>query len=190
MAAEKHKLHPEQWADSYADYMFHYTNSRINDNEMAKDLVQETFFAALKAMPNFRGDSNEKTWLTSILKRKIIDHYRKKNSTKGKAEIHMSFYEDGQKKGDWLEEQVPQEWSNTAEKAIENEELKSVLELCIDHLPDKYNVVFTMKTIDNIDSEEICKELEISSSNLWVMIHRARTQLRKCLEENWFISGR
>lgn len=186
MATLKHQLHPEKWADSYADYMFYYANSRINDYEMAKDLVQETFLAALNAMSNYRGDSNEKTWLTSILKRKIIDHYRKKNSTKGRAEIHMSFYEEGDNKGDWLEERVPQEWGNNAEKSIENEELKSVLELCIDALPEKYQSVFTMKTINNIDTEEVCKELEISSSNLWVMIHRARTQLRRCLEENWF----
>ena len=61
--------------------MFHYTNIRISDYEMAKDLVQETFLAALGAMANYRGDSNEKTWFTAILKRKIIDHYRKKNST-------------------------------------------------------------------------------------------------------------
>jgi len=186
MATEKHKLHPEHWSKLYADYMFHYTHSRISDYEMSKDLVQETFLAALKAMHNFRGDSNEKTWLTSILKRKIIDHYRKKNSTKGQAEVHMSFYEEGSKKGNWLEEQVPHEWDNTTEKTIENSELKSVLELCIDLLPDKYNTVFRMKTINNIESDDICKELEISSSNLWVMIHRARTQLRKCLEENWF----
>lgn len=186
MSKTKHQLLPEKWADNYADYMFHYTNSRISDYEMVKDLVQETFFAALKAMPNFRGDSNEKTWLISILKRKIIDHYRKKNSSKGQAEVHMSFYEDGEQKGNWLEERVPQDWGNEAEKNIENNELKSVLELCIDYLPSKYQNVFRMKTIDNIDSEAICKELEISSSNLWVMIHRARTQLRKCLEENWF----
>ena len=73
-------------------------------------------------MPNYRGDSNEKTWLTSILKRKIIDHYRRKNSTKGKAEVHMSFYEDGDQKGKWLEERVPQDWRNDAETNIENEE--------------------------------------------------------------------
>jgi len=186
MSALKHQLHPEKWADLYADYMFYYANSRINDYEMAKDLVQETFLAALNAMPNYRGDSNEKTWITSILKRKIIDHYRKKNSTKGQAEIHMSFYEDGAKKGDWLEERVPQEWGNDTEKSIENTELKGILELCIDYLPPKHQVVFKMKTILNIDTEDICKELEISSSNLWVMIHRARTQLRECLEENWF----
>jgi len=80
-----HKLQPEKWAESYADYMINYTYSRISHYESAKDIVQETFLSALKAMPNYRGDANERTWLIAILKRKIIDYYRKKNSYKGQA---------------------------------------------------------------------------------------------------------
>ena len=72
------------------------------------------------------------------------------------------------------------------EKSLENEELHDTLEKCIDNLPQKYEMVFRMKTIREMDTEEICKELEITSSNLWVIIHRARTQLRKCMEDNWF----
>jgi RNA polymerase sigma-70 factor (ECF subfamily) len=186
MSNKPNTLNPEKWSNLYADYLFQYTNSRIGDYETAKDLVQETFLSALKAMANFRGDANERTWLTSILKRKIIDHYRKRNSNKGKAEVHMSFYDDGNNKGSWIEERVPQEWGNEAEKSIENEELKSVINLCIDFLPEKYAMIFRMRTIHNIETDEVCKELDITSSNLWVMIHRARTQLRKCLEDNWF----
>ena len=98
----------------------------------------------------------------------------------------MPFYQDEENEGRWLEERVPQNWDNSFEKNIENVELKNQLNSCIDKLPEKYAMVFQMKTIQEFETEEICKELNISSSNLWVIIHRARVQLRKCMEDNWF----
>jgi RNA polymerase sigma-70 factor (TIGR02943 family) len=186
MAEQKHTLNTNKWIDNYADYLYNYSISRVNNSDLAKDLVQETFFAGLKSAKNFLGKASERTWLVSILKRKIIDHYRKINSKKGQAEVRMSFYEDGENEGNWLEERVPQSWDNASEKKIENEELRNQLELCINKLPEKYAMVFRMKTVQEFETEEICKELGITSSNLWVIIHRARTQLRKCMEDNWF----
>ena len=186
MAEEQVLLNTDKWIDNYADYMYNYAVVRVNDGDLAKDLVQDTFFAGLKSAKNFQGKSTERTWLISILKRKIIDHYRKINSNKGKAEVRMNFYDNGENEGNWLEERVPQSWDNQSEKSIENEELKSQLESCIDALPEKYGMVFRMKTIQEFETEEICKELDITASNLWVIIHRARTQLRKCMEDNWF----
>ncbi len=183
---EKFTLDPNKWILLYADYLFNYTINRIDDEELAKDLVQETFFSALKSMKNYRGEASERTWLVSFLKRKIIDQYRKMNSKKGKAEIRVNFYEEGDKKGSWLEERVPQTWNNEAETDIESKELGVALNHCIEALPYKYKVVFKMKTIDDIETEEICNELNITASNLWVMIHRARVQFRKCMEDNWF----
>ena len=186
MAEEKVLLNTDKWIDNYADYMYNYAIVRVNDSDLAKDLVQDTFFAGLKSAKNFQGKSTERTWLISILKRKIIDHYRKINSKKGQAEVRMNFYDDGENKGNWLEERVPQSWENQSEKSIENDELKKQLSSCIEALPEKYAMVFRMKTIQEFETEEICKELDITSSNLWVIIHRARTQLRKCMEDNWF----
>ncbi len=117
-----HTLNPDNWIDNYSDYLFNYTISRVNDREMAKDLVQDTFFAALKSMKNFKGDANERTWLIAILKRKIIDHYRKINSKKGQAEVRMSYNSD-EAEGDWLEERVSDPFDKTAEDKLENEEL-------------------------------------------------------------------
>lgn len=179
-------LEPNKWIENYADYLFNYAVVRVNNSDLAKDLVQDTFFAGLKSAKNFQGKSTERTWLISILKRKIIDYYRKINSKKGKAEVRMNFYNDGEKEGSWLEERVPQNWDNDSDKLIENEELRNQLEECIDALPEKYAMVFRMKTIQGFETEEICKELDITASNLWVIIHRARTQLRKCMEDNWF----
>ncbi|MDO6801542.1 sigma-70 family RNA polymerase sigma factor [Wenyingzhuangia sp. 1_MG-2023] len=181
-----HTLNPDNWIDAYADYLFNYTITRVNDAEKAKDLVQETFFAGLKSMKNFEGKASERTWLISILKRKIIDHYRKINSNKGKAEVRMNFYQDGEREGDWIEERIPQEWSGGADADIESDELAETLKSCIDKLPEKYRMVFEMKTIQGFETEDICNDLDITASNLWVIIHRARTQLRKCMEDNWF----
>ncbi len=183
---KSNSLSPDKWVDDYADYLFNYAVVRVNDSNIAKDLVQETFFAGLKSAKNFQGKSTERTWLVSILKRKVIDHYRKINSNKGQAEVRMNFYENGENEGNWIEERVPQSWDNEAEKNIENEELKSQLDQCIDNLPEKYAMVFRMKTIQEFETEEICKELDITPSNLWVIVHRARTQLRNCMEKNWF----
>ncbi|MDG1227666.1 MAG: sigma-70 family RNA polymerase sigma factor [Polaribacter sp.] len=179
-------LYTDKWVDNYADYMYNYALVRINDVNLAKDLVQDTFFSALKSAKNFQGKSTERTWLISILKRKIIDHYRKINSKKGQSEVRMNFYDNGENSGNWLEERVPQSWDNYSERSIENQELKSQLDACIEDLPKKYEMVFRMKTIQDLETEEICKELEITASNFWVIIHRARIQLRKCMEDNWF----
>ena len=179
-------LSPDKWVDSYADYLFNYAVARVNNEAIAKDLVQETFFAGLKSAKNFEGKSTERTWLVSILKRKVIDHYRKINSKKGQAEVKMNFYDEGENEGNWIEERVPQTWKNEAEENIENEELKNQIDKCIDSLPEKYAMVFRMKTIQEFETDEICKELDITPSNLWVIIHRARTQLRNCMEKNWF----
>ena len=181
-----HTLNPDLWVHNYADYLYNFTMSRINKEAISKDLVQETFLAALKSAGNFQGKASEKTWLTSILKRKIIDYYRKINSNKGKAEVRMSFYENGDNEGSWIEERVPQSWKSQTDTDIENSELQNQIDLCIGKLPEKYAIAFRMKTILEHETEDICNELNITSSNLWVLLHRARTQLRGCMEKNWF----
>ncbi len=183
---ETHQLHPETWVDLYADYLFNYAIARVSDVEIAKDLVQETFFAGLKSAKNYKGTAAERTWLIAILKRKVIDHYRKINSKKGKAEVRMNYSTNSNAEGDWLEEQVADPLSTLANDSIENEELGLAIQVCISKLPKKQSLVFSMKTIQGMSTEDICKELGINPSNLWVMIHRARIALMGCLNQNWF----
>lgn len=180
-----HQINPDKWIDQYSDYLFNYTITRVNDRETAQDLVQDTFFAGLKSMKNFKGEASERTWLVSILKRKIIDHYRKINSKKGQAEIKMSFNNDPDSEGDWLEQRVADPYDRTAEDRIENTELGLAIHGCLEKLPEKQAQVFKMKTILGYETEVICNELNITASNLWVIIHRARTALSSCLEEKW-----
>lgn len=181
----KHNIEPEKWIERYSDYLFNYTISRVNDREMAKDLVQDTFVASLKSMKNFKGEASERTWLISILKRKIIDYYRKINSKKGKAEVRMDYNSD-EDEGSWLEERVADPFDKTAEDTLVNDELGEAIYACLDKLPTKQAQVFKMKTIQGLETETICNELDITASNLWVIIHRARTAMAECMNKNWF----
>ncbi len=181
-----HEINPNNWISKYADYLFNYTITRVRDRETAQDLVQDTFFAGLKSMKNFKGEASERTWLVSILKRKIIDHYRKINSIKGRAEVKVNFNYDSENEGNWLEQRVADPFDRTAEDTIENSELGLAIHNCIDKLPVKQAQVFKMKTLLGYETEAICNELDITASNLWVIIHRARTALTDCLENNWY----
>ncbi|MGB0981668.1 MAG: sigma-70 family RNA polymerase sigma factor [Winogradskyella sp.] len=181
----KHKLNPNNWVKLYSDYLFYYTITRVNDREVAKDLISETFLAGLKSKVNYKGDANERTWLISILKRKIIDHYRKINSNKGKAEVRINYNSNTESEGDWLEERVADPFDKTAENALENSELGDAIYNCLAKLPEKQAQVFKMKTILDYETETICNELGITASNLWVIIHRARTSLADCMKKNW-----
>lgn len=183
----KHHINPSRWIELYSDYLFNYTISRVNDREIAKDIIQDTFFAGLKSMKNFKGQASERTWLISILKRKIIDYYRRINSKKGQAEVRMTYNSD-ENEGDWLEERIEDERYLNALDTLENTELGNAIYDCISKLPEKQATVFKMKTILNYETEAICNELNITASNLWVMIHRARTALAECMEEHWFKS--
>jgi len=186
-------LDPQQWVERYGDYLFNYAVVRVNDSGKAEDLVQETFLAALKARDRFRGDSAERTWLTSILKRKIIDTYRKKYSSKefafGEHEDTIfdgDFYRSEEPfKGHWLEGKGPNSYTLLPEGELEQEELMRFINLCIENLQPQLASAFIMRMIDEEDSDTICKELGITPSNLWVMLHRARLKMRDCLEKHW-----
>lgn len=183
---EARKLHPETWVDRYADYLFNYAVVRVSDTEVAKDLVQETFIAGLQSAANFKGNAAERTWLVAILKRKVIDYYRKSNSAKGKAEVKMNFRPPSDQENDWLESMAADPESVRENDVMENEELGLAIQRCISELPEKQAKVFEMKTIRGMSTEDICKELEINPSNLWVIVHRARTSLMGCLNQTWF----
>lgn len=183
-----HVLHPDLWLDNNGDYLYNYALGRVSDAETAEDLVQETFLSAFKSRDNFEGRASEKTWLASILKNKIIDHYRKTliadPEQTGKKETPMSFFS---KDGNWQMDLAGHDWNTEPSAELESEEFFSVFQHCLDALKGKSNAAFKMKYLDEEEPEDICKALEISSSNYWVLIHRAKLQLRDCLDKNWFM---
>ena len=159
----------------------------MNDEHVAEDLVQETFISALKNYNSFEQKSKASTWLIAILKNKIIDHYRKKvreyrtESLDGLTNAEDFF----NKKGHWKKEQRPQPWSIDTDKGVEQEEFYRILQGCLTKLNELQRMAFVMKHLEDVDTSEICKELEITASNYWVIIHRAKLQLRKCIETHW-----
>jgi RNA polymerase sigma-70 factor (TIGR02943 family) len=188
-------LQPQQWVANYGDYLFSIAVLKTNNKEVAEDLVQDTFLSAIKAMNGFKGESNEKTWLTAILNNKIIDYYRKKDVLKNAdsylIETEQPFYgnffesETGTW-GHWVKAAQPQAWDKHADQALTNADFYKILELCMSKIPTKLTPIFLAKFIDEEDSEKICKDFDISSSNYWVIIHRTKMVMRKCLETNWF----
>lgn len=184
----KHTLNPEGWVTNYGDLLFSYAISRIYATETAEDLVQETFLSAYQARDKFKGESNEATWLVAILKRKIIDHYRKqsRNPEEKVSEEFWPFIQEGHDEGGWAQEHKPLEWTIQQMGESTEDLFMEVMRLCLSLLPDKMAATFTLKAMEEQTTESICKELGISASNLWVLLHRARLQLRECLETKWF----
>jgi RNA polymerase sigma-70 factor (TIGR02943 family) len=171
----------------YSDMLFRYALPRVSDSGIAKDLVQDTFLAAWRNIDNYKGETSEKNWLFTILKNKIIDHYRKA-STRLTDNVDTSEATDMfNDKGHWENVSSPKDWGVDYNTAIENKEFYSILEKCKSKLKEIQNAVFSMKYLDGVESDEICKELNITPSNYWVLLHRAKLQLRGCLEKNWFV---
>ena len=188
-AEEKHKhsLDPSRWLSEHGDYLFSFAISRVSKRDIAEDLVQETLLSAFQARDKFRGGSSERTWLVSILKRKVIDYYRKqsRNPESLTDDFSIPFHKGGARDGTWISEHAPSSWDEEVLKD-DDSALMEVLQYCISLLAPKMAATFSMKSLDEISTEEICKELGISESNLWVLLHRARLQLRECVENKWF----
>ena len=179
-------LNPSVWVDMYFDYLYAYTIKRVKCHEQAKDLVQDTFVAGLGSAPNFKGNATERTWLVAILKRKIVDHYRKINSKKGGAEVRINHWR-GQEEGvSWFEQFVPDPKSISEFDFIENQELGLLIENCIAQLPKRYAQAFTLRMIKGYNTDVICEIMEINQSNLWVILHRSRKILQERIENHWF----
>jgi len=173
------------WLNEHSDYLYRFALARLRDSHQAEDVVQETFIAAIKS-PSFAEQSSPRTWLTGILKHKIIDVMRK--SMREIAASDLMSDEDGNmddffsETGHWVD--APQAWS-IPDNALEQKQFLAVLQNCMDKLPTKLATLFLMRDVQEEDNEEICKELNITATNAWVMLYRARMGIRKCLEINW-----
>lgn len=193
----KYSCDPKNWVDHYSNELFRFTVTRVKNREIAEDLVQDTFLSGLKSRENFRGDCHEKSWLYNILRNKIIDHYRKKTNQEIKQSSmavedsdddrfdRQFFQEAGKWEGHWKKEARPGKWGDSADHLLEKEEFMEFLMLCLSLLPDTWSKVFSLKNIEEYTTKEVCKELDITPSNLWTIIHRAKLQLRGCLEKRW-----
>jgi RNA polymerase sigma-70 factor (ECF subfamily) len=182
---------PQNWLGEYGDYLYRYALYRVSKRVIAEDLVQETFLAALKDHAKFDHKSSLKTWLTSILRHKITDHFRKTYKTnKNKVDLEYEsmdyFVGSGKYPGRWKPEYAPKDWPEFADGPLHQKEFMQILTQCLNGLPNHIAAVFKLRELEYKSTDEICKELEITSTNFWVIMHRARTKLRRCLEVHWF----
>ena len=175
--------------DTHRRYLLRVAQLQLRDNDLAEDVVQETLLAALSAQAGFTGKSSVKTWLTGILKHKIVDAIRRKQR---QPIFAASFDEETdldefdpmfQDNGRW--ESPPAAWGDP-ENALSQQQFFDVMEFCLEKLPPNTARVFMMREVMELESDEICKELAITANNLWVILYRARMALRQCLEQNWF----
>lgn len=192
---EAFSLHPEKWVTLYGDYLYSLAMMKTGSRETSQDLVQEVFLSAIKAKDTFSGRSSERTWLTAILQNKVIDFYRKKDILKDASDylaetdhsFHTAFFESAvESYGHWRQDTAPHTWAESADAAMKKKEFYKILHYCINKMPPKLIPAFVAKYIDGEDTEKVCKELDLSSSNYWVMIHRAKVLMRRCLEKSWF----
>lgn len=181
---------PRVWVSRHADYLYKYALTRINDEELARDLVQETFLAALERLQKFEGKSTERTWLTAILKNKIVDVYRKRASAfiKEATVVFAEHETDDFFEPDahnWKPDHRPAEFGIEQTDHLESKEFELILQRCMRKMPSLWLSVFTMKHLDEEPTDTICNDLRITPSNFWVIIHRAKLSLRECLQKNW-----
>jgi RNA polymerase sigma-70 factor (TIGR02943 family) len=173
------------WVDAHADYLFNFAIGQVRDPGIAEDLVQETFLAALKSQNSFSGRSSERTWLVSILRHKIYDHLRKTCRERA-VRVDPAPAHDGEAFDEsvlWVH-QVAAE-SQSPGRRLELAEFRELLEQAMGKLPPRLAQVFQLYSIEERPNREVCERLNISESNLWVMLHRARKQLRAELDRWW-----
>ena len=181
---------PEKWVDLYGDYLYRFAVFRVYEATVAEDLVQETFLAALRSLKNFEYRSSIKTWLTGILKHKIIDHFRKKAKEQpiDNIEPNSNKLEDlFDENGHWKIK--PAKWDVDPQKLYDQKEFIKIFHKCLAELPARQASAFILREIGGENTKDICKILEISATNCWALLHRARMYLRRCLEIKWFTNS-
>ncbi|MHB1143606.1 MAG: sigma-70 family RNA polymerase sigma factor [Thiobacillus sp.] len=199
-------LDAHTWLADHGDYLFRVARRQLHSDELAEDAVQETLLAALSAQARYSGDASPRTWLTGILKHKIVDLIRRNvreveipRDEDGEEAVDLLFKRDGhvdllfkrdghvdllfKRDGHWAEPLRP--WGNPQTEA-ELGQLRRVLDECADRLKPVMAQVFSLREVAGMETEEICKELNITPTNCWVLLHRARLFMRQCLELNGF----
>ena len=172
--------------------LLRFARAQLRNDAWAEDAVSETLLAALEKPQSFAGRSQLKTWLVGILKHKVIDHLRRHSrecsfnpiDDETGDEIETALFDA---RGVWRE--LPADWGDP-EAVLRQVQFIEVLEACVDVLPAQQGRVFMMREWLELSSETICKECRISTTNLWVILHRARLRLRECLQARWFSQPR
>lgn len=176
---------PETWLDDHGGALYKYALLHCRDEHRAEELVQETLLAALAGRERYSGEASARTWLIGILKHKIVDEFRRdaRQAPLEEAELLEDPCQDEcfDQRGHWA---VPlADWGDP-EQALARGQFLAILQRCLDALPDRLGRLFLLREVLEEETEQICKELAITPTNLWTMLYRARMGLRRCLDRN------
>ncbi len=185
------RLDPSEWIETYGDYLYRYALSRLRDINAAEETLQETFLAGIRYQGQFKGLGSQRAWLLGILKRKIIDYVRSRTrqnnvtADEGDSDLENRLFDES---GFWRK--GANKWGAEPGRELERRELWQVVRECLTHVPDTQADVFVLSVMEGMSTEEICAELDISQSNLWVRLHRARLHLASCVNFRWYAEER
>ena len=186
---------PETWLAEHGDALFAYAFRRLNDREAAEDLVQETLLAAVHADAGYERAASRRTWLIGILKHKLIDQLRRRREMVA-SQVDAAEADDTgadpwfDQRGMWQRDHRPSGWTPEPSALAEDTEFWTVFEQCLEGLPARQSEAFTLRELEQISSQEACNVLDVKPTNLSVLLHRARSALRQCLEQRWFAPAR
>ncbi len=178
-------MNPETWLEEHGDYLYRFAFVRLRNKAAAEDALQETFLGAMKAKERYDGKTPVRYWLRGILRHKIVDHIRKAS-----RETMIEDFEDPALTGSLIYKitgmpsSKPPPWRINPRKAFEQQEFWEVFYGCVSKLKGNLGQAFTLRELEDMSTDEICKELGIKPNNLWVMLHKARARLKECLEVN------
>lgn len=177
------------WLEEHGDALYSYALARVRDPNVAEDLVQESLLAGLASPGAFRGQSAEQSWLIGILRHKLVDYLRRNLRERPLSQMppeDMSELFD--RKGHWKSR--PAKWSGDPHALAESAEFRDVLSQCLSRLPSRMAQLFWLREAEEMETGELCDRLNVSAANVWAILHRARSGLRKCLTIHWFEGDR
>lgn len=175
-----------RWVKEHTAELLSWAYHRTSDMQTAEDMVQETFLAALERLSSFRSDSHPKTWLFGILNNKIADHHRRGVRHRIVPLENHEQSEFFDEHGHWKRGAAPAAWDDTADHLLDDETFRAAFLECLEKLPGPWHTCLTLRYIKDISPDTICQELGITATNYWQIVHRAKLNMRKCLQKEWF----
>lgn len=180
----------DQWLQRHGDALYAFALARVIDRTSAEDLVQETLLAALQRQHTFRAESAERTWLIGILKHKCIDELRRRSRVPHNSNAHEDDVEAEVFRPDGRWREPPAAWADEPHQQMQRDVFMAAVTHCLESMPEAQRAVFILRELDGVDTALASAQLDITPNNLYVLLHRARLRLRRCLEKSDFIAER
>ena len=177
-----------QWIDEHSDYLLRYCKKYVRAEDVAEDLVQDTFLVAVQSYEKFQGRSAPRTWLVGILRHKIYDRLRivgREEPIDGEALEKRQLDHLFDSAEHWRASTGPLQWGASPENVVSNRQFLNVLESCLGKLPDKFRAAFLLREMDELSRDEIAEKMNLTSNHVGVLLYRARAELQECLQTNW-----